>query len=246
MKPFKKLPSKQLERFSTVFMQLGLVLVLFIVYVALEHKTEEKKIVIADYNTTERIYVPEQSLVIFKKEPKAIETKVDLPKPTTILDEIKKGNNEVKETPFNVPKDLAPKILNPGDIITAEEPKEEPIEDVPFLLIEDAPIFKGCEGLSKKENKICFEEQMRKFIQKNFDVELAQELGLNSGKKKIFTQFVIDENGNIINVLVKAPHPKLEKEAQRVIDKLPKFTPGKQRGNAVKVRYALPITFQVE
>jgi len=44
MKNVKKLPTKQLEKFSTIFTQLGLVLVLFIVYLAIEHETEEKKL----------------------------------------------------------------------------------------------------------------------------------------------------------------------------------------------------------
>jgi protein TonB len=247
MKTFKKRPSKQLEKFSTVFTQLGLVLVLFIVYVTLEHETEEKQIAIVNYDTTERIYVTDEQQVIYVKEPKAIEPTIDLrttePK---IIDKFKKGDDEIIKTLFTEPKKVATVFVDANTLVVIDEPKNDIDEDVPFLLIEDAPIFKGCEGLSKKENKVCFEEQMRKFVQKNFDGQLAQELGLSRGKKKIQTQFVIDKNGNIIDVQVKAPHPKLQEEAKRIIDKLPKFTPGKQRGNPVKVKYTLPISFQVE
>lgn len=247
MKTFKKSPSKQLEKFSTVFTQLSLVLVLFVVYVTLEYETEEKKIAIINYDTIDHIYVAEPQQVIYQKEPKPLEPNVVQSKPKVIIiDEIKKGDNKIIETIFNESKKTTPVILNPEDIIVVDEPKEEPTEDVPFVLIEDAPIFEGCEGLSKKENKACFEEKMKKFFQKNFNGDLAQELGLSSGKKRITTQFVIDKKGNIIDIKVRAPHPNLKEEAQRIINKLPKFTPGKQRGNPVKVKYTLPITFKVQ
>ena len=56
----------------------------------------------------------------------------------------------------------------------------------------------------------------------------------------------IDKNGNVTGVRSRAPHPRLEKEAARVINMLPKMKPGRQRGKAVTVPYSLPITFQVQ
>lgn len=87
---------------------------------------------------------------------------------------------------------------------------------------------------------------MMRFVQRNFDSQLANEVGLNSGKYRIFTEFIINENGNVVDVIINAPHIKLKKETRELIKKLPKFTPGKQRNKAVKVKYALPITFHVE
>jgi periplasmic protein TonB len=113
-------------------------------------------------------------------------------------------------------------------------------------LIEDAPVYKGCEGLSKEENKKCFDKKMTRFVVRNFDANLAQELGLHSGKHKMYSQFIIDKTGAVIDIIIKAPHPKLEKELDRIIRKLPQFTPGKQRKKPVKVKYTLPISFQVE
>lgn len=113
-------------------------------------------------------------------------------------------------------------------------------------MIEDAPIFKGCEGLSKKENKICFDKKMKQFVQRNFNADIANEIGLSSGKYKIQTQFLIDDKGNVVDIKIRAPHNKLEKETNRLINKLPKFTPGKQRNKPVRVRYTLPIAFSVE
>lgn len=245
MKNTKKLPTKQLEKFSTVFTQLGLVLVLFIVYVTLEYQTEiittsPKKM----SSTSERVYLPDEQMVIISREPKEI-IKVKVPEPEVfIIDEpIKKGENETIIFKKSVIED--PVILEEGDIIIADEDPEIE-EDVPFINIEEAPVFKGCEGLSKEDNKICFEKMIKKFVQQNFDGELAQEIGLHTGKHKIHTQFIIDKNGDVIDIKIRAPHPRLKKEVDRVINKLPKFTPGKQRKKPVKVRYTLPIAFSVD
>jgi hypothetical protein len=57
---------------------------------------------------------------------------------------------------------------------------------------------------------------------------------------------VLNVDGDVVNVRVRAPHPRLEQEAINVVKSLPKMTPGKQRDKAVGVLYALPIIFQVE
>ena len=58
--------------------------------------------------------------------------------------------------------------------------------------------------------------------------------------------FKIDKRGNVVGVRSRAPHPRLEKEAARVINMLPKMKPGLHKGRAVVVPYSLPITFQVQ
>ena len=88
-------------------------------------------------------------------------------------------------------------------------------------------------------------EKISKFVNKKFDTELAGELGL-SGRQRIAVQFKIDRNGNVVNVRARAPHPRLEQEAIKVVQALPKMTPGKQRGKAVGVLYSLPILFAVQ
>lgn len=246
MKNVKKLPTKQLEKFSTIFTQLGLVLVLFIVYLAIEHKTEEKKLSEVNYETTKKVFVdPDQDIVFVKeKQPKP---KINPNRNVFIPDEpIEKRDNLVKETIIDDPIDEPVKVDVDQLIELADPPKDPEPDNVPFISIEEAPVFKGCEGLSKSENKKCFDKQMNKFIQRNFNTSLANELGLRSGKHKIFTQFIIDKNGEVVNVKIRAPHPKLKSETLGTIQKLPKFKPGRQNNKFVKVKYTLPITFQVD
>jgi protein TonB len=246
MKNLKKTPKKQLEKFSTIFTQLGLVLVLFVVYLALNYKTEQTAFSLKKHQNSEIVYLEPQQNVIFKKE-ELVKEKPALKKAQKlILDEISKVDDKTIETFIETPKEKMIS-LNPDDIIEVKILENDLIiETVPFVDIEFAPIFKGCEGLSKEENKKCFNSKMMQFIQRNFDLERASELGLNSGKYKILSQFIIDNTGNVVDILIKAPHPKLTKEIQKLIDNLPKFTPGKQRGKPVKVKYTLPISFQVE
>ncbi len=156
---------------------------------------------------------------------------------------IEKVKNENIETNIVISKDI-PVILNAGDIIVMNIPEdEEIIENVPFTMIQNAPVFKGCEGLSKEENKVCFGKQMKRFVQRNFDADMANDLGLNAGRYKIRTQFLIDEKGNVVDIKIRAPHARLEKETERLLKKLPKFTPGQQQNRFVKVRDPLPIAF---
>lgn len=121
---------------------------------------------------------------------------------------------------------------------------EEVIEDVPFVVIEKVPIYPGCKG-SKKELRSCLEKSIREHVSKNFNVGLAQDLGLEPGKKRIFVMFVIDRTGSINNIQSRAPHKRLQLEAERVVRTIPKMKPGEQRGKPVGVKYSLPIIFQV-
>ena len=116
--------------------------------------------------------------------------------------------------------------------------------DVPFSVIENVPVFPGCEN--KKGNqakKDCMSDKIKKFVNKKFKSELASDLGL-SGRQRINVIFKIDKTGNVVGVRSRAPHPLLEEEAARVINLLPKMKPGKQRGKAVNVPYSLPIIFE--
>ena len=119
---------------------------------------------------------------------------------------------------------------------------EEPIdEEIIFLAIEDAPVFPGCENAKNK--KACFQEQMQQHIRRNFNYpEAAIDMNLQG---RVNLKFTIDKDGSITNVLLRGPHKILENEASRIISKLPTMQPGKQRGQPVKVSFALPINFKL-
>ena len=120
--------------------------------------------------------------------------------------------------------------------------EEEEDVDVPFAVIEDVPVFPGCENAKNKRD--CFNKQMQKHIRKNFRYpEIAQELGIQGRVSVLFT---IDKDGSITNIRMRGPDKNLEAEALRIIKKLPKMTPGRQRGRAVRVPFSIPITFKLQ
>lgn len=137
--------------------------------------------------------------------------------------------------------------------IEVREPKGDYIHDsnneidVPFSVIEQVPLIEGCETLvNLKEQKECFSNKINEHVMKNFNTELANNLDLEKGVKRIFVSFKIDVNGDVVNVKARAPHKDLEEEAIRVINLLPKMTPGTDKGKQVNVPYSLPITFKVD
>ena len=96
-----------------------------------------------------------------------------------------------------------------------------------------------------EESKACFTKQMTKFVNRNFDATISEGLNL-TGKQRIIALFTIDKNGRVTDIQIKAPHKRLEKEALRVIEKLPEMIPGKQRKKSVPVKCTLPIVFKLE
>ena len=116
---------------------------------------------------------------------------------------------------------------------------------VPSEVIESVPIFPGCNRGSDKKKRKCMSEKIAKFVESKYNTDIAADLGL-TGRQRISVIFKIDTLGNITGVRARAPHPRLEKEAVRVIKLLPKMKPGIQNGKPVIVPYSLPMTFQVK
>lgn len=161
--------------------------------------------------------------------------------------EVVKDDHKLKEEIFKEdPKATVPKDFDP-DKVKVEIPVDDtPIEDVPFIYVENVPVFPGCEKKKTNEaRKKCMSEKIQKHVSRKFNTDLAVNLGLESEVQKIYVLFKIDEKGNVVDVQARGPHPKLEKEAQRVVNLLPKMIPGKQRNRTVKVKYTLPIAFKV-
>lgn len=86
--------------------------------------------------------------------------------------------------------------------------------------------------------------EMGRFINKHFNTEIANNLGLK-GAQRIYVSFVINKKGDIDQLQVIGPHPRLEKEAGRVVNQIPKMLPGMQNNKEVEVRFSLPILFNI-
>ncbi|GAB5401721.1 MAG: hypothetical protein Aureis2KO_33060 [Aureisphaera sp.] len=236
----KKNPKADLNRWSTIFLLGGLVLMLLISVTALEWKTYDKDNLagdVLDVGDDLEEEIPITQTITPPPPPPP-------PPPAPEVIEVVEDEEEVEETIIeSTESDQEEEIVEIEEI---EEVEEEEIADVPFAVIENVPVYPGCENAGNNEaKKKCMSDKVQKFVQKKFDTELANDLGLE-GRQRISVQFKIDRNGNIVNVRARAPHPRLEQEAIKVVKALPKMTPGRQRGKAVGVLYALPILFQVE
>jgi len=117
---------------------------------------------------------------------------------------------------------------------------------IPYSEIEVPPIHPDCESLiTKTEQKDCLVRAINKFVGQNFDTNMANSLGLSTGQKRIFTQFIIDKTGHVTHISSRGPHPKLEEEMTRVLNLLPVFKAAEKDGELVAVSYALPVVFQI-
>ena len=116
---------------------------------------------------------------------------------------------------------------------------------VGFAVIEQAPIYPGCEGLDNTARKSCMSRKMQQFVAANFDQTIASDLGF-TGNQKISIYFKISKTGQIIDIRAKAVDPKLEQEAVRVTKMLPKLKPGIQQGKPVIVPFSVPIRFKAK
>lgn len=237
----KKHPKANLENYSKLFAQLGLVLSLVIVYVLIQNKTFNSEMAILDGSN---LNTHDNSVSLIEY---AVKPPKELPVPKKVtLDVIKSIDNDEEDVPETIINPVDPdKLLDISQIVDVDPIDDEPIEDVDFIRIEDAPAFPGCEG-TKEEMKACFTNKITRFVAKKFNAELAHELNLSPGIQRIFVLFKIDSNGNIVEIKARAPHSKLKEEAIRVIELLPKMEPGKQRGKPVNVKYSLPIAFKIE
>lgn len=120
-------------------------------------------------------------------------------------------------------------------------------EEVPFAVIENVPVYKGCDkNMKNSALRKCMNSKISDLVAKNFNSSLAYTLGLPVGKVRISVTFKINQEGNIIDIKANASHPYLEKEAIRVVKLISKMKPGMVRGKAVTVPYSLPIMFQVD
>ena len=230
----KKNPKVDLSKNSNLYFVAGLAFILLISWQAIEWKTYDKSLygyeaLNVEDDDDEDVPITEQ----IKTPPPPP------PPPAPEVIEVVEDEEEVEETVIESTETDEEEII---EIVEVEEVEED--IDVPFAVIEDVPIFPGCERVKKSERRTCFQEKMNRHIRKNFRYpEIAQEMGIQG---RVYVQFVIAKDGSITGVRMRGPDKNLEKEAARIIGKLPKMTPGKQRGRPVRVPFSIPITFRLQ
>jgi protein TonB len=236
-----------LQKNSTLYFQIGLIICLFLVYGLFEMKfqthrptdytygfePEPEEIQIENY----RVYVEPVKELLLNPQ-----------KSTKLIDEIIiVDDKEPLKTALNIETAEENTTSDPlaiSDILVEGPPIEE--QPVDFISVEEVPIYPGCENKkSNLDKRKCMSEKITKLVQKKFNTNLGSELGL-SGKQVIRTQFKIDKTGHVTEIKTRGTHPDLEQEAARVINKIPEMTPGKQRDKNVGVIYTLPIVFSVQ
>lgn len=168
------------------------------------------------------------------------------PPPMPEVIEVVEDKAEVEETKIRSTEstqDDKIEIVEVEEVAFEEE--EEEIEKIPFMVVQQIPTFPGCEDIkNKEEQKKCMSQKIDAHVRKHFDVGISEELGI-TGMNRIFVVFKINEHGDVADVRVRAPNKRLEEEAQRVVNLLPKMIPGRQRDKPVAVEYSLPIMYEV-
>ncbi|GAB5475780.1 MAG: hypothetical protein Mars2KO_38790 [Maribacter sp.] len=229
----KKNPKKDLNRNSGMYFAMGLFLVLILTYVALEWKSFYGYDDVAEGLPQEELW-EQAPPITFVTPPPPPPTPVAPP----VLD-IVDNEVDVEEVVIaSTESDEETEVIEVDEV----EFDEGPVDVVvPFSVIENVPVFPGCENDADK--RACFNKMMKKHIVKNFRYpELEQEMGIQG---RVNIMFEIQKDGSIGNVRMRGPNKNLEKDAARIINKLPKMTPGKQRGNPVRVPFSIPITYKL-
>ena len=231
----KKTPKADLTKNSSLYFAIGLASVLLFSWVAIEWKTYEKsafdyEALNVDDEDDEEVPITEQIKTPPPPPP---------PPPAPEVIEIVEDEEDIEETVIESTETDQEEIVEIVDVVDDFEDV-----DVPFAVIEDVPLFPGCEKVAKSERRKCFQEQINKHIRKNFRYpEIAQEMGIQG---RVYVNFIISKDGSITNIRMRGPDKNLEKEAKRIISKLPKMTPGKQRGRPVRVPFSIPISFRLQ
>jgi protein TonB len=235
----KKAPKADVSRNGSIYFAVGLLVMLFISNQLINYKTYDKLDIDIGSLDLEKEIEQEIPIIDLKLPPPPPPPPPVAPQVIDIVDD----EEEVEETVIeSTETDQEDEILDVEDV-EVEDVYED--VEVPFSVIENVPEYPGCEKGSNADKRKCMSDKIAKFVQRKFNTDLAGDLGL-SGKQRINVIFKIDKNGNVTGVRSRAPHPRLEKEAARVINLLPKMKPGRQRGKAVVVPYSLPITFKVQ
>lgn len=224
----KKSKGAELERYKRTWFAVGLMIVLSFMFIAFEWTEYDKKIELTSL-AKDPIFEDTMSPVTYPEQPAP-----PPPPAPPVIEEfvIAEDREDISDIDFTT-------IDNPGTIeITylppvIDEDEVEVIEDKIFEIVEKMPVFPG-------GNAALFS-----FLNKNLQYPAVSRD--NGTQGRVIVQFVVDKDGSINDLkVVRSVDPYLDKEALRVIKSMPKWSPGMQRNQPVKVKYTLPVIFRLQ
>jgi protein TonB len=237
----KKNSNADPRRNSMLYTTIGLLAMCALSYFAIEMRTYDE-IVKLSTSTVDDTFLDEEVPITMPPSNPPPPPPPPPPAPEVIkIVEDKKIIEEVKiqSTETNQQEEVKAPPVKAAEVKQVEEVEEE--VDVPFTIIESVPMFPGCENAADK--RACFQEKVQQHIVKNFKYpEAAQDAGIQG---KVNVSFIIEKNGSISIAGMRGPSPILEKEARRIMEKMPTLTPGKQRGKPVRMTMSIPIVFKL-
>lgn len=225
----KKSPKADLESKKLTFTLIGLVVTLFVTWRIIEYKSYDKQTVNEFAQTVE--VIEEEMVEITKQEQPKVQP--PQPKPQVTQIEVVEDDVEVEdEIDINAEVDQN-EVIEEYEFTPPEIEEEEIVEAEIFKVVEEMPEFPG--GPAK----------MMEFIQTNIKYPMmARESDIQG---RVFVNFVVEPDGSITNVTVmRGIGGGCDEEALRVVQSMPKWKPGKQRGSAVRVNYTVPIIFKLQ
>ncbi|MFT7250343.1 MAG: protein TonB [Flavobacterium sp.] len=241
----KKNPNVDAKRNSLLYFQIGLAAITILTYIAIEVKTPDPVIIVEKTKIVDN-FIDDEVIPLTMQVQKAPPPPPPAPEVIQIVDDKVILEDKKIETTETSEKEVV--VVRAATVGEVTGTLEDVDLDVPFAVLEDVPLFPGCEKVPRSQQKECFMEQMNKHIKKYF--EYPSRAKDNSVQGRVTVLFVIDKSGNVTSLRIKGTGKKdselLEAEAERIIKKLPKFTPGRQRGKPVGVSYAQPILFKLE
>lgn len=227
----KKSPKADLENKKSTWLLIGYVIVLAFMFVSFEWTERDVKIdmsqAVADLVFEEEIEIPITEQPEMATPPPPPEAPAIVETLTIVDDDMDIESTEIASSEET---GQAVEIAYVPPTVEEEEVEEQEI----FEVVEQMPEFPngGMAGLMQ-------------FLSKNIKYPtIAQE---NGTQGRVTVQFVVNADGSIVDAkVIRGVDPYLDKEALRVINSMPKWKPGMQRGKAVRVKYTVPVMFRLQ
>ena len=225
----KKTPKASLENKRALFIEIGLIVALAVVYIAFNWTS--KDVQVSTLEAENQVVQEEEIIPITQETPPP---PPEAPKIPVLSDQIDIVDDEIEvDNDFLSLEDSDDMGVEIMDYV--ENVQEEVVEEeaIPFQLVGEKPSFMGGDA-----------NQFSAWVNKRLVYpEIAKENGVQG---RVTLQFTVEKDGSVTKVKVlRGVDPSLDKEAVRVVSMSPKWKPGKQRDRAVPVTYTFPVYFQL-